>query len=458
MVTAGGPDPVPTDPRLDRLLGGEPRAALRGRLRRIVERGAAGTIRIDRLSEPEHAVLAALLGRSARPTSSMSIDLSAIDAAFVRAGIAGSLRDALERLDGPIVDRRAVEREREPQWAGVFARPGHPSLGALLGHVAGQRLLRRLAGRTPADGERLCEQVSSVLERLPAAGMPRSRLAAMALGDAHALDEGRAVATLALAAWRAARNAARNGDLPSVADFPAAGPDGLGDDAGDGNAGKGNADAGPAESATERSRDVWAEAGVLVNELARPVLVLNLPAPDDGTPSFAAGEPGYLSLRFLARSAPAWPVSDRTVFVCENPNVVAWAADRLGASCAALVCTDGMPSAAQRTLLTRLVAAGARLRYHGDFDWPGIRIANAVIRQFAATPWRMGAADYRRAVDVAAVERHRLAGLPVAATWDAALQGAMTDADIAIAEEAVADELLEDLTTRRPAPRSPSGP
>ena len=63
-----------------------------------------------------------------------------------------------------------------------------------------------------------------------------------------------------------------------------------------------------------------------------------------------------------------------------------------------------------------------------------------------------------RIVSVAAVERHRLAGLPVAATWDAALQGAMTDADIAIAEEAVADELLEDLTTRRPAPRSPSGP
>ena len=38
------------------------------------------------------------------------------------------------------------------------------------------------------------------------------------------------------------------------------------------------------------------------------------------------------------------------------------------------------------------------LRYHGDFDWPGIAIANSVIRRHDATPWRLSAADYQAAV------------------------------------------------------------
>lgn len=102
----------------------------------------------------------------------------------------------------------------------------------------------------------------------------------------------------------------------------------------------------------------------------------------------ALGEPGYLSLRRLLRSPPAWAVADVTVYVCENPNLMAIAADRVGARCAPLVCTDGMPAAAQRTLLAQLAQAGARLRYHGDFDWAGLRIANHVMRTWEARPWR----------------------------------------------------------------------
>ena len=102
------------------------------------------------------------------------------------------------------------------------------------------------------------------------------------------------------------------------------------------------------------------------------------------------GEPVHLSLRSLLRRPPTWHVAQRDVFVCENPNIVAIAADRLGAACAPLACTDGMPSAAQQTLLAQLAAAGARLRYHGDFDWPGLVIGNFVMREFGAEPWRFG--------------------------------------------------------------------
>ena len=184
---------------------------------------------------------------------------------------------------------------------------------------------------------------------------------------------------------------------------------------------------------------------MLVNELARPALALNLPLADSGV--LLAGEPTYLSLRHLLRAAPAWGVAGRAVFVCENPNLVAIAADRLGRRSAALVCTDGMPAAAQRVLLQQLVAAGARLRCHGDFDWPGLRIANQVRAVCGGhphwRPWRFSAADYQHACQAGA--GRPLAGAPAQADWDSTLTDAMASAGQAIDEEALADGLLDDL-------------
>ena len=197
----------------------------------------------------------------------------------------------------------------------------------------------------------------------------------------------------------------------------------------------------------ETVRELWAAAGVMVNELARPVLLLNLPASADG---FApSGEPAYLSLHALMRSPPAWNVASRDVFVCENPNLVAIAADALGCDCAPLVCTDGMPAAAQRALLSQLATAGARLRYHGDFDWPGIAIANTVTGMFGAAPWRFFAADYCAALERNAEATRPLIGNAVNAGWDSALAQVMHAHRRAIDEEALATDLLGDLDTRR---------
>ena len=188
-----------------------------------------------------------------------------------------------------------------------------------------------------------------------------------------------------------------------------------------------------------RQRDLWASVGVLVNELARPVLVLNLPG------VAAPGEPAYLSLRSLLRSPPVWTVRGLTVFVCENPNLLAIAADHLGQRCAPLVCTDGMPAAAQRSLLTQLARAGAALRYHGDFDWPGLHIGNHMLREHGASPWRFGAADYEAALRTAPLPGRPLHTDAVEASWDNALAAAMQTALRAIDEEMVADALLQDL-------------
>ena len=105
----------------------------------------------------------------------------------------------------------------------------------------------------------------------------------------------------------------------------------------------------------------------------------------------------------------------------------------------------GMPAAAQRCLLSQLAKARAQLCYHGDFDWPGIRIGNHVMREHGAQSWRFGAADYEAAVDGATGLGQTLTGKAARALWDDGLTAAMHRHRLSIAEEALAGSLLEDL-------------
>ena len=92
--------------------------------------------------------------------------------------------------------------------------------------------------------------------------------------------------------------------------------------------------------------------------------------------------------------------------------------------------------------------AGAALLYHGDFDWPGLRIGNHVMRVHGAGPWRFASADYQAALRMASSPGRQLQGEAVDASWDEALAAAMHNALQAIDEEAVADLLLQDLATQ----------
>jgi len=411
------------DLRLQRLLGGEALAGLRRKLRRRFERLPAtappGLMKLDDLTAGEHEALALLTGRSARYRKSLLLDLAALDAALARVGLAVSLRAALERLDGPIADKAAVEQDKRERWSAVTAGGDHGGLAAFLATGAGLGLLKRLTRQDTEIANHICDAARAVLRRLPAAGLPRAGLAAETLGDAHALDTGRPVATLVLAVLRRSSGEEHAGE--EVAGGEREEADG-----------------------TERARSVWARAGILVNELAKPALLLNLPI-RTGVPLAEPGEPGFVSLRRLLRSPPDWDVDGRAVHVCENPNLLAIAADRLGRGCRPLVSTDGMPAAAQRTLLEQLAAAGARLFYHGDFDWPGLLIAGRVLADFSAQPWRFLTADYERAVTVLADYRQNLVGAAVDAGWDERLGPVMRRIGLAVPEEALAEQLLGDL-------------
>ena len=397
------------DARLVRLLGGAELAPLRARLRSRYQRGrSGGAVKLCNLNATERDALAGLLGRRPSAAGSLRFDIAELDSRLRDAGLATSLRHALELLDGPVIDLMAARAETARQWEAIRAMATDARLVAFLSDGRGLGLLKRVAAHLPAAA-RLIWQVQAVLAQLPAPAVTRSHLAAQRLGDAHALDPGSTVATLVLAVLR--RDRAGEGD----------------------------------DEAEETVRELWAAAGVLVNELARPVLFLNLPGSVVG--AAPSGEPAYLSLRALMRSAPIWGVASRDVFVCENPNLVAIAANALGAQCAPLVCTDGMPAAAQRALLSQLAMAGARLRYHGDFDWPGIAIANTVIEAFGAAPWRFGAADYQASLHQGAGTTRPLRGAAVNARWDRALTKAMQDHGRAIDEEALAADLISDLGT-----------
>ncbi len=200
-------------------------------------------------------------------------------------------------------------------------------------------------------------------------------------------------------------------------------------------------------AAAER-RELWERAGVIVDDLASRVLVLNLPAQGDGlgdwlTSAARYGTPFQVTLHQLA----AHPIRLRLdrIFVCENPAVLRRACEELGASCPPLVCTEGRPSVAFHKLADVAASSGSELRYHGDFDWPGVAIASDVIARHGAQPWRMAASDYLAAARPSGT-RIELHGEPVPTPWDPHLSQAMCATGCAVFEEEVSDQLLADLS------------
>ena len=256
-----------------------------------------------------------------------------------------------------------------------------------------------------------------MLGQLPSRGVPIGRSPPNPVGDAHALDDGRPVGTLVLSAVRA------------LAGLPFA-----------------------AEGTADSRRAAWAAVGVHLDELSSLVLCLGLPGDPRtslgraGVGPRRRGQPTVLTLRQLrCRDEPLQAVRVR---ICENPVVVAAAADELGARCPPLVCVGGQPSAAVWRLLELLAAGGAEFGYHGDFDWGGVRIAHAVRHRVNWQPWRYDHQTYEAAVSAAhPLASHAvLTGEPSATPWDPELAMAMRHHNLRIEEELTLDALLQDLS------------
>ena len=411
-----------TDTRLHRLLG-EPAAWLVQRARDRLEAGRplTGAVTLPAATQEQRRAVERLTGRPARSGVSLSVSLTEVDRILRESGAApGGLAEAVTRLTGPLRDRNRERAELAAAWEAAFASldaavDGRDELARWRAWLGATGVVRRLAP-DPDQAGLLLAQAAAVLRRLPSRGIPIGRLAAECCGDAHALDDGRPVGTLVLSAVRA------------LAGLPFA-----------------------AEGTADSRRVAWAVVGVHLDELSSLVLCLGLPG-DTRTAlgrtlasCREAGQPTVLTLRQLRCHDE--PLRAARVRICENPVVVAAAADELGARCQPLVCVGGQPSVAGWRLLELLAAGGAVFGYHGDFDWGGIRIAGAVHNRVNSRLWRYDHVAYEAAV--AAYPLAALVGLvgePVSTPWDPALTAAMRHYNLRIEEELTLDTLLQDLS------------
>ena len=449
-MTTHGPD---LD-RLARTLGIPEASWLVERVRKRVAEGRplTGAVTLGAASPAQRRAVEALLGRAPSRGNSLTVRLEELEAILRTSGIhPDGLRAAVEQLTGPIPDNKTDAQAEAQAWRRAYepmdeAVSGNRFLEAWWARPHTRGAFKRLAGGDPDTARTLAAQGAAVLATLPADGVSLPVLAARITGDAHALDADRPVGRLVLAAteqW--AYSLSPNPETLIV--MPR----------------------------SELRRAQWAELGVSLDELSSRVLVLGLPGDAAGPGSLGRllavarehGEPLALTLRQINQGAansergsanPAEPdpfgVGRSDVFVCENPAVLEAAAKRLGSACPPLLCTEGHLSAAARALLRALRERGARFRYHGDFDWGGVHIANSVFALIDAAPWRYTFRDYLDAVD----HGHGTplnTGEPCDATWDPHLRAAISTRAVRVEEEHVLPELLSGLDryARRARPR-----
>ena len=402
-------------------------AAARSRLERNGLQ-PTGTIRAD-LDQSAAEQLSGLVGRTIVPGPGRRIGLAELDQALRRSSGGRGLVAVLESLDGRTVVNRRAERDRnQAEWAEVWQRLDsalHDAGLAAAPWVPGWIAALKRSGAltragSAAAGKALINAVSGLGLLLETAGTQQTwelgALASRVTGTAHGFDETTLASSVLL------RAAAHALDRPV------------------------------AESAADR-RDLWKALGVATDTLSGTVLAWQFRPPgDDGWSSMMRdradlGLITHLTLHELAVARPAsWLPRGQVVSVCENPQVMQ-AAVR-AASASPLLCLSGNPASVGTHLLHRLIAAGNPVRYHGDFDWPGVAIAGRIMGQ-GATPWRMSAEDYAAAVaKLDADHAVALTGRPASTPWDPGLAKAMSAYGLAVHEEYVLPDLLGDLGGR----------
>lgn len=406
-----------SDPGLDLLW-----TAARDRLERngLQPRGVVALTDLDR---PARHALSGLLGRTV-VQDHHRVNLALLDEVLrERSGAAGLLA-VLEILGGPLRNRaaersdRAASREAPYIAAREWLR-NHPE-------VAGQPWIEqwltavRRSGVAARSGDpALVVRALQVLAELPATGrdagdhryspMARNEVAARATGNAHALDDDSPLPLLVLRA------------LALIAGVHA-----------------------PNGSVAKRA--LWEQFGVSADALSSTCLALGLaPLGSSGVArrlAIAAGgrDPVHLTSWDLAKDPLLVPAGTR-VLVCENPRVLE-AIAQSPVDTVAVVCTSGVPGLVTLDVLDRLARSGANLAYHGDFDWPGLAMANRLVARLGCHPWLMAEADYLAGVRP---DGPILTGKAVTASWDAALAPAMRAHAVAVHEEAVLPRLLNRL-------------
>ncbi|MFC7761199.1 TIGR02679 family protein [Catellatospora bangladeshensis] len=388
------------------------------RVRDRMTRGASltGLVRLADPTPAQRSAVQKLFGRKPGTGGGLTVSLDALDALLREKQLAEGLAAAVVTLRGPITPAKVAAAALDDAWQRAMAPlveavSRRPELEDWYNRTQTRALIRRLFN-TPDAAEPELRQLASVLTAMPASGVSLTTFASRTAGNAHALDTGKPLAALAESAIR----------TTWLAEPP------------------------PATGRAQHRRLLWEAVGIQLDELSSTVLALNLAAAPGSylyrftQPALESGEPLVLTLRQLARHEAKY--QPQAVYVCENPTIVAAAADELGPASPTVVCVSGQPSSAAIRLLTGLNDSAATFHYHGDFDWGGLRIANLLLARVPWTPWRFQTVDYLAAVGDAT---RRLRGRPTTATWDEHLAEAIASKGVSVDEELVLEDLLSDL-------------
>jgi uncharacterized protein (TIGR02679 family) len=381
-----------------------------------------GRVVVTDASHAEREALGLLMGR-AYPAGRITIALADLDARLRSSAAGCGVADVVAELRGQLTNKPALrsarQAEREQVWAAADEAMRAAGLAEAswapdwLDEIRRGGALSRLATDRAVW---LLTQAVTVLSRLVAgeAGISRGELAERVTGTAHGLDDDTVLARLVLRGLARSRGE----------EFP--------------------------RDARGR-RELWEAAGVGTDQVWSTVLTYGLMPQGDDWPArmlrerSLANAETHLTMRDLRRIQ--WRLPPGTeVFVCENPRIVEAAAD---AGCLRpLACASGNPSTTVLALLDALTAAGARLAYRGDFDWPGVAMANRILTRYNARPWRMAAVDYEQHVRAArdrGTPLQQLSGQPVVAGWDPELAPAMQALGVGVQEESALELLVADL-------------
>jgi uncharacterized protein (TIGR02679 family) len=209
-----------------------------------------------------------------------------------------------------------------------------------------------------------------------------------------------------------------------------------------------------AENASEWKREIWQEAGVLLDELSSFVTVAGLQTTSGDrweaffATAYAAQMPLLLPLAFFQEKVGLQRV--KRVYGVENPAVLHTLLDRWPhySPLPNMVCTSGQPSVAALKLLDLFAAQGTEIWYSGDFDLKGVEMAGALKKRYGDrfVAWRMGRNEYLAIERGLPFDSNQLRALQeIEVSWDRELVIAMLERREKVFQESLVSMLLSDL-------------
>jgi uncharacterized protein (TIGR02679 family) len=412
-------------------------------LRRACEDSHAGSprgkVELSDATQDERDALDGFMGKLTKPHEPAILPIRPFERLLREYGLAPSLLELFEALDGkPILTRGLMREQYAAGWNGIFRRVRR-EVGAQMSpeaeswfdalhrrEGAGARTLQRIYGEGEDLAVRALLQVLQALSFVEARKrsaaeridpiLPLPLLAARITGNAHGFDWKEAAGRLL---WYGLEH--------------------LFGEGGDGGVAMEDAETGPSEGESVFSirsayiRSVYRMSGLADDDLSSQVLLF---APSWG----GVWEERVLTLRQVEKSSvePNWG----DVYAVENPSVFAYLLaavqerkEELSAGPASpiLVCVSGQPSLAAVGLLDKCLrnAGKRRFYYAGDLDVKGLEIAETLARTYRESfvPWCMGTADFaeiaHRGMELTKEEKIRLAGMTC--SWDGRLPALMLE-------------------------------